>query len=53
MTGSPNDPETLPFASRLADLYARQDIADEERWEQVASTAQSLADRLRTREGEG
>lgn len=53
MVISPNDPETLPFASRLADLAARQDVADDERWEHVASTARNIADRLRTREGEG
>jgi hypothetical protein len=53
MAASPEDSETLPFASKLADLYARQDVAPDERWGQVASTARSLADRLRTREGEG
>lgn len=53
MAASTEDSETLPFASRLADLYARQDVAPDERWGQVASTARSLADRLRTREGEG
>lgn len=53
MATSSTDPETLPFASRLADIHARQDVAADERWGQVASTARSLADRLRTREGEG
>jgi hypothetical protein len=53
MAATPAEPETLSFASRLADLSARQDVADDGRWEQVASTGRSLADRLRTREGEG
>ncbi|KAF8507234.1 hypothetical protein JB92DRAFT_2735750 [Gautieria morchelliformis] len=50
MAATPAEPETLSFASRLTDLSARQDVADDGRWEQVASTARNLADRLRTRE---
>lgn len=49
---SGTEPETVQYASHLAEISAREDIPDQERWGQVATTARKLADRLRVRHGE-
>lgn len=50
---SDTESETVQYASQLAEISAREDIPDQERWNQVAVTARRLADRLRIRHGEG
>ncbi|KAF8590562.1 hypothetical protein K439DRAFT_1403733 [Ramaria rubella] len=52
MATVPKESETVPLASKLIDISARQDVDVDQRWEEVAKTAESLANRLRTREGE-
>ncbi|GJJ12165.1 hypothetical protein Clacol_006406 [Clathrus columnatus] len=49
---SDTEPETVQYASQLADISAREDIPEQERWNQVAIAARRLADRLRNRHGE-